>query len=367
MKTPSFANACGQVGAEPLEGCGGRSPLQCHSSPQGVCTHSRTHTGPARAPVAGTSAWFGGAERTPHPTSGSSPAGDAPHSPPPKSHWTEGWRGAQGARSEGGRPPCLRFALQKPRQDWRGRGGWRCLARALPPAPGLRQRQLRTCPAVCVRVGLREAAGREAAVGRVQAAGAQLLTGSAGGRGGSHGSWWSCRRRHAWLPGRRCRRWKESRGGPAADLCFRGHLLSPLPPWAHPASFLTSFFTPVSSRRCSRLRPESTSSARSEGAGASHEPFVLGPFSIRSALPPGEGGSLLPRHSPGSSPATCGRLRPLVGGRGRGWRETRRPQRKAELPRPGNSWKRGPRSPRAQRVQVHVQPPPPPHPRPASA
>lgn len=259
-KTPSFANACGQVGAEPLEGCGGRSPLQCHSSPQGVCTHSCTHTRPARAPAAGTSAWFGGAERTPHPTSGSSPAGDAPHSPPPKSHWTEGWRGAQGARSEGGRPSLLAFCsaeaaprLERSRRvEMRGQGSAPGAWPETAAAADLPRRVRAVLAAGSCGSGSRGGAG--AGGGRTAT---YWFRGLAGGRGGRRGSWWSCRWRHAWLPGRRCRRWKKSRGGPAADLCFRGHLLSPLPPWAHPASFLTSFFTPVPSRaRCSRLRPE---------------------------------------------------------------------------------------------------------------
>lgn len=286
-ETPSFANACWQVGAEPLEGCGGRSPLQCHSSPQGVCTHSCTHTRPARAPAAGTSAWFGGAERTPHPTSGSSPAGDAPHSPPPKSHWTEGWRGAQGARSEGGRPSLLAFCsaeaaprLERSRRvEMRGQGS----------APGAWPETAAAAdlPRRVRAVRLREAAGREAAVGPVQAAGAQLLTGSAGWRAGveagaalggvAAGDTLGCLEGAAG-GGRRAEVALPQTCASGVTSCHRSH------PGRTPllSSLHFSLRCPPAPGAPACAPNESTSPARSEDAGASHEPFVLGPF--RSAL-----------------------------------------------------------------------------------
>lgn len=310
MKTPSFAKARGQVGAEPPEGLRREKPTAVTPAPE-ACAHTPAHT-LARRALGRRARQPGSMVQSARPTPAVAPRLQAT---PPTLHPRKaiGQRGGAALRelaARAGDPPRSRSALQKPRQDWRDRGGWRCLARALPLAPGLRRRQqLRTCP-LCVRCGQLEAAGR-----RVQAAGAQLLTGSAGGRAGveaaaalggvAAGDTLGCLEGAAG-GGRRVG------GGPAADLCFRGHLLSPLPPWAHPASFLTSFFTPVSSRaRCSRLRPASPSPARSEEAGASHEPFVLGPFSISPALPPGEA------RSPGTAPFL---LQLPAGGRGR-WLE----------------------------------------------
>lgn len=70
-------------------------------------------------------------------------------------------------------------------------------------------------------------------------------------------------------------------------------------------------------------------------------------FWDRSALaalsPPGEARSPGAARSLPQLPAA--RLGPLLGGPGRGWRETPRPQRKVELPRPSGPGSPGAREP----------------------
>lgn len=86
---------------------------------------------------------------------------------------------------------------------------------------------------------------------------------------------------------------------------------------APPPAFLTSCFhsSPLP-RLVLPPAPEPTSPARSEEAGASHEPFVLGPLRVGRALP--APGSSLPRRSPVPSPTTC---RPAgASARRPGWR-----------------------------------------------
>lgn len=237
---------CRQVGGRAGRGrVRGRIPPQCHSSPRmRVSTHSRTNTLTHTRPGARSGGHVRLAPRcranTPHPGCGSSPAGDAPHSPPPESHWMSKWRGTRGARGEGDPP---RFAPQKPRHRGRARSGWRSPAGVgalgtWRPAGG--SGRLRTFLRDDGRQ--REAVGATAGKPRWSgelAAGAPLLTGAAGGQ-----AWrlpwrtrWSCSRRHAWLPGRRCRRLRKSRSGHAASL------LSPLPPWAHPPFFSHFIFS----------------------------------------------------------------------------------------------------------------------------
>lgn len=198
MKTPSFAKACGQVGAEPPEGLRREKPTAVTPAPE-ACAHTPAHT-LARRALGRRARQPGSMVQSARPTPAVAPRLQAT---PPTLHPRKaiGQRGGAALRelaARAGDPPRSRSALQKPRQDWRDRGGWRCLARALPQAPGLRRRQqLRTCP-LCVRCGQLEAAGR-----RVQAAGAQLLTGSAGGR-----AWRQQRLLVEWPPETRSAAWK---------------------------------------------------------------------------------------------------------------------------------------------------------------
>ena len=129
---------------------------------------------------------------------------------------------------------------------------------------------------------------------------------------------WSCSRRHAWLLGRRCRRRRKGRGGPSADLCLEGDLLSPLPPWAHPhLLFSLHVFTPVPSRAWpSRQHPN----PRPQRAPRRPVPAMSLLFWDRSASaalsPPREARSPGAARSLPQPPAA--RLGPLLGGRGGG-------------------------------------------------
>lgn len=125
-----------------------------------------------------------------------------------------------------------------------------------------------------------------------------------------------------------------------------GHFLLPFPPWAHPPSLLISYFH--SSPPCagfSSLRSEPSSPAHSGETCASHEPFVLGPFSIIVALP--ARGSSLPRRSPVPSPATSSSAEAAVRRPGRRLGERRGPRGKQSCQdlAPGSS---GPGSPGVQ-------------------
>lgn len=286
MDTPSFANACGQVGAEPPAACGGRSPLQCHSSPQ-ACAHSpsRAHTRPgARS----------GGRRARQPRSVVQSARPTPpvaprrRATPPTLHPGKaiGRRGGAARRELAARaddPPRLRFALRKPPTPERSRqaGGGGC------PSLCPWRLALRACGAGSgkLRVGkpwwgggrrrahgylLVPRAGVEAAaaLGGV-AAGDTLgcLEGAAGG-----GS-----RAEVALP-QTC--------ASGVTSCRRSH------PGRTPLLFSLHF-----SLRCPPApgAPARAPAARSEEAGASHEPFVLGPFSTSAArlpllLPAGSGG-----------------------------------------------------------------------------
>lgn len=124
-------------------------------------------------------------------------------------------------------------------------------------------------------------------------------------------------------------RWPCRRPLPRVTSCFRSHARR------IPLLFSFHILTPVPSCvRFSGLRSEPMSPADSGETRASHEPFVLGSFSIILALP--ARGRSLPRHSLVPSPATSSPAEAAVRETGEeAWRETW-PQRSAELPRPGS-------------------------------
>lgn len=355
-----------RLGAEQLEG---RREGEAHCSvtpaPEGVCSrtpaHTHSHTLARARARAGTSAPLGRAGRTsPTPAPAPRPPGDAPHSPSRENHWTSGWRGTGERATRATLPPRAAQAalLGRARSGCRRRAEERRLAPRAPPGAAAGSGFARAAAGGGGR--RREAAGGsgrggpEAAVGRGAGSGRQarcyLLARPARGR-----AWrrprrarWSCSRRHASLPGRRCRRRRKGRGGTSTSRvtsCHRSH------PGRTPHLLVSlHVFTPVRSRAWfSRLRPKPTSPAPSEEAGASHEPFVLGPLRVGSALLAREARSL---GAAWSLPQLPGWGRFSKAGEGTG--EAPGPLRKAELPRPG-----GPGSPRArleqvQRISRHV-------------
>lgn len=244
--------------------------------PPKACTHALSHT-PAHTPGRALGGHVSLARQrgahTPHPSRGPSPPGDAPRSPPAETHWTEGWRGAGGARRGPSPGP------QGPRGG-RARGARRT---------GLRGGAARG-PGAGRGGGGGGVSRREVGAGRGAGAGALLLTGTAGRRAGlraARRARRTCSRRHAWLPGRLCGRRRKGRQGPAAALGLGGDLLSLLPPRApSPRPLSLHFFTLVSSRAWfSRLSPEPPSPPHSEEASASHKPFVLAPLRSGCDLP----------------------------------------------------------------------------------
>lgn len=254
--------------------------------PEGVCSHTparartRTlaHTRPAaRSGGHGRLARPRGAHK-PHPGRGSAPPGRRPPLPGRRKPLGRGR-----ARRPGASPP--RAAEAAPRG--RARRGWRR------PAPGQ---------------GQRPAAG-----------GARRRRGAGGGRAATY---WPGRRApqsrrgsHARPPGRRCRRRRQGRSGRSADRGLGGDRLLPRPARARPQLRSSLRVFPPSPRP----HPEPASPASSAEAGASPEPFVLGPPGVRRALsPPGEARSP-GAAGPGPSYLPPGRSRGLEPREGRGW------------------------------------------------
>lgn len=184
----------GRLGAEQPDG---RREGEAHCSvtpaPEGVGAHTPAHTLAHTRPGARSGGHVSPARprraHTPHPGRGSSPPGDAPHSPPPESHWTSGWRGARGARGEG---DPSRGEPQKPRHGGRARGGWRCRPREVRSALGARPGAVAGCGLARGAAGGGGRGDRAAAAGPGAGGRRALLTGSAGrpagGRGGGRGA-----------------------------------------------------------------------------------------------------------------------------------------------------------------------------------
>ncbi|CAI9177330.1 unnamed protein product [Rangifer tarandus platyrhynchus] len=180
---------------------------------------------------------------------------------------------------------------------------------------------------------------------RPAAGGARRRRGAGSGRAATY---WRGRRAprsrhgsHARPPGRHCRRRRQGRGGRSAERGLGGDCLSPRPARARPQLRSSLRVFPLAPSP----HPEPASPARSEEAGASPEPFVLGSPGVRRALsPPGEARSpSTAGPGPSYQPPGRGHGSEPQEGRGRGARrEAPGPLRRTELPRLG-----GPGSPRA--------------------
>lgn len=345
MKEPSFPNAVpAGWGLSRRRACAREKPTAVSLQPRKACvytllhTHTLAHTRPGTGTRSSGHVSLAPRRRTltPHPSGGSSPAGNAPHSPPPKAIGRRGGA-ALGARAARATLPT-----------WRGR------SRAKTGELGRLRSLARAVPAVVRRQAAGSSTG-EPRWGGAWATGAGLLTGSAGGREGSRRALWSCSRRHAWLPGRRCRRRRKSHDGPAADLCL-GSLLVTVPTQGASLFFSHFIFSPQSppapgSPACApNLHPRRTR----ERPVPAMSLLFWDPSVSSSLSPPGEAHSLGATLSLPKLPAAL--LRPLFGGPGGGLETDTAP----EESRVAKTWLReaaapGVResaSPRAQQVQL---------------
>lgn len=213
-------------------------PTAVSLQPPKACAHTlpHTHTRPGARSGGHVSLARPRTAHTPHPGRGSSPPGDAPHSPPPESHWTWEWRGTRRARGEDDPP---RSAPQTPRQGGRARGGWRRGATEARGAPGARPGAAR--------------GGRKPRRGGERAPGAQLLTGSAGRRAGRRGGDRGALGGVAAGDTLGCLEGAAGGGGrasaaPPQTSASGGDLLPPLPPWAYTQTpFFSHFIFPLQS------------------------------------------------------------------------------------------------------------------------
>jgi hypothetical protein len=171
---------------------------------------------------------------TPHPSRAPRPRATPPIPHPPKAI------GQKGGAAPGER--AAKTTLPVARRRCRGAAGGRG-ARGGPGRPA-DQGGARSPRSPAPEGGRPAAAGSRAGRGNDRRARCYSLARPAGGRawGRPRRAPRSCSRRHAWLPGRLCRRRRNGRCGPAADLYLGGDLFSPLPPGAPPPLLLSLHF-----------------------------------------------------------------------------------------------------------------------------